>query len=154
VVVERRLDRWWNRATEDAAKECLFGKDVIVVSPAFAVELGGWDGASFVSEVEAEVVKFVGKYSAKTELTRILEIRDDNIRPYRIFKMNELEYGPYPEDAEEGDEEDLGTAAKGKEVVEGSEERVGLKWKALSAEGKVRKWAKGSGSLDEAETVS
>ncbi|KAL5681351.1 hypothetical protein ACJX0J_007736, partial [Zea mays] len=40
-------------------------------------------------------------------------------------------YGPYPEDTEEGDEEDLGTTAKGKEV-----------WKAL-------KWAKGSGALGE-----
>jgi hypothetical protein len=29
-----------------------------------------------------------------------------------------------------------------------------MKWTALSSEGKVRKWAKGSGSLDEAETVS
>lgn len=109
---------------------------------------------AFVSDVEAEAVKIVGKYSAKTEFSRSIEIQDGNICLNRVFEMRELEYGPYPEDAEEGDEEDLGTAAKGKEVVEGSEERVGLKWKALSAEGKVRKWAKGSGSLDEAETVS
>lgn len=71
----------------------------MVVSNAFAVELGSRDGATFISKVEAEVVKIVGKYSTKTEMTKILEIWDDNIRLNRVFEMNELEYGPYPKDA-------------------------------------------------------
>lgn len=37
----------------------------MVVSPGFAVELGGQDRVAFISEVEVEAVKIVGKYSAK-----------------------------------------------------------------------------------------
>lgn len=37
----------------------------MVVRPGFAVELGGQDRVAFVSEVEVEAIKIVGKYSAK-----------------------------------------------------------------------------------------
>ena len=51
-----------------------FHKDVVVVSPAFAVELGGREGVAFMSKVEEEAITIVGKYSSKTELTKSLEI--------------------------------------------------------------------------------
>jgi hypothetical protein len=65
---------------------------------------------AFVSEVEVEAVKVVGKYSSK----KTLEIRDSNTRLNRV-KLNELEYGPYPKDAK--DEEDSSANVKGKAVV-------------------------------------
>jgi hypothetical protein len=86
---------------------------------------------AFVSEVEVEAVKIVGKYSSKTELSKSLEIRDSNTRLNRVLKLNELEYGSYPKDAE--DEEDSSANVKGKDAVsEGddgkaaSEDFVGL----------------------------
>jgi hypothetical protein len=68
--------------------------------------------------------------------------------------MNELEYGSYPEDVEEGEEEDSSTTARRKEVIEGGEDRVCLKWKSLPTEDKMRIRAKGARSPDGAETTS
>lgn len=85
-----------------------------------------------MSEVETEAVKIVGKYSTKTEMTKSLEFRDGNIRLNRVFEMNELEYGPYPKDAEEGEEEGSGVTMNGKEVAESGDDSDGLKEKALS----------------------
>jgi hypothetical protein len=70
---------------------------------------------AFVSEVEVEAVKIVGKLSSKTELSKSLEICDSNTRLNRVFKLNELEYGLYPKDAE--DEEDSSANVKGKVAV-------------------------------------
>ena len=39
----------------------------MVQSPVFAVDLHGGDTTAFVREVEAEIVKIVGKYVPKTE---------------------------------------------------------------------------------------
>lgn len=96
----------------------------MVLSPAFAVVIGGHDGPAFASEVEAEAVNIFGKYSAKTEMTKSLEIHDGNIHLNRVFKMNELGYRPYPEDAEEGEEEDSSVTVKGKEVAKSGDDRV------------------------------
>lgn len=46
-------------------RSAFFKKDVVVVSPNFVVELGGQDGVAFISEVEVDAIKIVGKYSAK-----------------------------------------------------------------------------------------
>jgi hypothetical protein len=81
-------------------KNDIFKKDVMVVSPTFAIELGGQDGAAFVSEVDGEAIKFIGKYSVKIELTKSMYIRGGNIQLNRAFELNGLEYGPYPEDVE------------------------------------------------------
>ena len=70
----------------------------MVLSPAFAVELWGWDVFAFVREVEAEAVKIIGNYSAKTELTRSWDIRGLNVRLNRVFELNGLQYGPYPKE--------------------------------------------------------
>jgi hypothetical protein len=42
----------------------------MVQSPAFTIDLRGWDAVAFVKEVELEAVKIVGKYVLKTELIR------------------------------------------------------------------------------------
>jgi hypothetical protein len=39
----------------------------------------------FVREVESKVAKIVGKYSAKTELTRSWDIQGSNVRLNRVF---------------------------------------------------------------------
>jgi hypothetical protein len=44
--------------------------DEMVRSPAFAVDLRGWDAATFVRKVESEAIKIVGKYVSKTEMIR------------------------------------------------------------------------------------
>jgi hypothetical protein len=121
--------------------------------PAFAVELGGRDRVAFVSEVEAEAVKIVRKYLAKTEMTKSLETHDGYILMNRVFKMNELEYGPYPKDAEEGEEDDLVVTMNGKEVADCCDDRGSLKRKTLSTGGGVEEKAKGSKSPDEMETA-
>jgi hypothetical protein len=75
-------------------------------SPAFAIDLRGRDAATFVREVESVAVKSVGKYSVKTELIRRWDIRGSNVRLNRIFELNGLWYGPYPEggSADAGDD--------------------------------------------------
>lgn len=41
--------------------------EVVVISPPFTIELGGQDGVAFVSEVQAEAIKIIGKYVGKLE---------------------------------------------------------------------------------------
>jgi hypothetical protein len=68
-----------------------------VRSPAFAVDLRGRDAGAFVREVEAEAVKIVSKYAPKTETLRSWDIRGSNVRLNRVFELNHLSYGSYPE---------------------------------------------------------
>jgi hypothetical protein len=51
-------------------------------------------------------VRIIGKYSAKTELTRSREIHGSNVRLNYVFELNVLRYGPYPQEgsADAGDE--------------------------------------------------
>jgi hypothetical protein len=69
----------------------------LVRSPAFAVDLRGRDAAAFVHEVEAEAVKIVDKYAARTEILRSWDIHSSNVRLNRVFELNNLPYGSYPE---------------------------------------------------------
>jgi hypothetical protein len=69
----------------------------LVRSLVFAVDLRGRDAAAFVREVEAEAVKIVGKYAPKTETLRSWDIRGSNAWLNRIFVLNHLPYGGYPE---------------------------------------------------------
>jgi hypothetical protein len=78
----------------------------LVRSPAFAVELRERDAAAFVREVEAKAVKIVGKYASKAETLRSWDIRGSNVRLNRVFELNNLPYGPYPE-GDSGDTVDL-----------------------------------------------
>jgi hypothetical protein len=68
-----------------------------VRSPAFAVDLLGRDTATFVHGVEAEAVKIIGKYAPKIETLRRWDIRGSNARLNRVFELNHLSYGVYPE---------------------------------------------------------
>ena len=88
-----------------------------MMHPAFAIDLRGRDAAAFVREVESVAVKSVGKYSMKTKLIRSWDIRGSNVRLNRIFKLNGLWYGPYPEggSADAGDD-------RGKKVKTRSDE--------------------------------
>jgi hypothetical protein len=83
-----------------------FLENRMVLSPAFAIELQGRDVATFVREAEAEAMRIVGKYSARTEMTRSWDIQSSNVRLNHVFELNGLRYGPYPEEgsAEVGDE--------------------------------------------------
>jgi hypothetical protein len=76
-----------------------------VLSPAFNIELRGQNVVAFVWEVEAEAVRIVRKYSMKTEMPRNWDIRGPNVRLNRVFELNGLLHGAYPEDsAEAGDD--------------------------------------------------
>jgi hypothetical protein len=70
----------------------------LVRSPAFVVDLRGRDATAFVREVEAEVVKIVGKYVPKTETLRSWDIRGSNVRLNCVFELNRLPYVGYPGD--------------------------------------------------------
>lgn len=48
----------------------LFLKNLMMLRPAFTVELQGRDAVAFFREVEAKAVKIVGKYSLKKEMSR------------------------------------------------------------------------------------
>ena len=85
--------------------------DKLVRSPAFVVDLWGWDAAAFMRELESEVVKIVGKYAPKTEMLRSWDIRGSNVKFNCVFKLNKLPYGPYLE----GDSTDVGDD-RGKQV--------------------------------------
>jgi hypothetical protein len=106
----------------------------MVLSPAFAIEEWGWDAAAFVREVEAEAVKIIGKYSAKTELTRSWDIRGLNVRLNHVFESNGLRYGPYPKEGstDGGDE-------RGKKKVTVRENEGCSKGKAVVAATRKRK---------------
>jgi hypothetical protein len=69
----------------------------MVRSPVFVVYLCCRDSTAFVHEVEVEAVKIVGKYVPKTETLRSWDIRGSNVRINRVFELNHLSYGGYPE---------------------------------------------------------
>jgi hypothetical protein len=50
----------------------------MVRSPAFTVDLRGWDAVAFVREVESEAIKIVGKYMPKTEMIKSWDICRSN----------------------------------------------------------------------------
>jgi hypothetical protein len=60
---------WVGSRRSQASLDALLG-DRMVQSPAFTIDLRGWDAVAFVKEVELEAVKIVGKYVLKTELIR------------------------------------------------------------------------------------
>jgi hypothetical protein len=69
-----------------------------VQSPAFALDLRGWDLAAFVHEVEDSAVRIVGRYVPRTEGLRSWDICGSNVRLNRVFELNCLPYGGYPGD--------------------------------------------------------
>jgi hypothetical protein len=71
--------------------------DQMVRSPAFAIDLQGWDVVAFVWEVELEEIKIVGKYVPKTEILRSWDIHGSNVKLNRVFELNSLRYGSYQE---------------------------------------------------------
>jgi hypothetical protein len=58
------------------------------------------------------VVKIVGKYSTKTELTRSWDIRGSYVRLKRVFELNVLRYGPFLEGGYADARDDRGKKAK------------------------------------------
>jgi hypothetical protein len=69
-----------------------------VRSSAFALDLRGRDPAAFVREVEDGVMRIVGHYVPRTEALQSWDIRGSNVRLNRVFELNRLPYGGYPED--------------------------------------------------------
>jgi hypothetical protein len=69
-----------------------------VRSPVFALDLRGRDPAAFVREVEDGAMQIVGRYVPRTEALRSWDIRGSNVRLNRVFELNRLPYGGYPED--------------------------------------------------------
>jgi hypothetical protein len=97
----------------------------LVRSPAFALDLRGRDLAAFVREAEDGAVRIVGRYVPRTEGLRSWDIRGSNDRLNRVFDLNRLPYGGYPEEdaadhrgkkpmggTEEGPSQDAAPAAK------------------------------------------
>jgi hypothetical protein len=70
----------------------------LVRSPAFIVDLRDRNTTAFVREVEAEVLKIVGKYVPNTETLRSWDIRGSNVRLNHVFELNCLSYAGYPGD--------------------------------------------------------
>jgi hypothetical protein len=69
-----------------------------VRSPAFTLDLHGWDPAAFVREVEDRAMRIVGRYVPRMEALRSWDIHGSNVRLNRVFELNCLAYGGYPED--------------------------------------------------------
>jgi hypothetical protein len=65
--VDARQDR---EVGEVKIQSMLFLKNLLMLRPAFTMELQGRDAVAFFREVEAEAVKIVGKYSLKKEMLR------------------------------------------------------------------------------------
>jgi hypothetical protein len=108
--------------------------DQLVRSPVFALDLRGRDVAAFVREVEAEAMKIVGKYVSKMETLRSWDIRGSNARLNRVFELNHLSYGGYPE----GECADI-AGRRGKQAMPMADE--GPSWdKAPGAGAKKRKF--------------
>jgi hypothetical protein len=84
----------------------------MVRSPAFAIDLQGWDATAFVREVESEAIKNVGKYVPKTDMLRSWDIRGSNVRLNQVFELNSLPYGSYPEGDSTDAEDDRGKQVK------------------------------------------
>jgi hypothetical protein len=83
----------------------------LVRSPAFALDLHSRDPAAFVREAEDGAVRIVGRYVPRTEGQRSWDIRGSNDRLNRVFELNRLPYGGYP------DQDDVDRRGK-KPVVE------------------------------------
>jgi hypothetical protein len=86
--------------------------DQLVRSPSFAVDLRGWNLATFVREVEVEAARIVGRYVPKTKTLRSWDIRGSNVRLNRVFELNRLPYGGYP-----GDDDAIVGDRRGKRAV-------------------------------------
>ena len=67
-------------------------------SPAFALDLRGWNPTAFVRVVEVEAARIVGRYMPRMETLRSWDIRGSNVRLNRVFELNRLPYGGYPGD--------------------------------------------------------
>lgn len=65
--MDARQDR---EVGEVKIQSMLFLKNLLMLRPAFTMELQGRDAVAFFREVEAEAVKIVGKYSLKKEMLR------------------------------------------------------------------------------------
>jgi hypothetical protein len=89
------LARGW-AVGEVCPRQMPFRGGMLVRSPAFALDLHGWDPAAFVCEVEDGAVRIVGRYVPKTEAQRSWDIRGSNDRLNRVFELNRLPYGGYP----------------------------------------------------------
>jgi hypothetical protein len=83
-----------------------------VQSPAFTLDLCGRDPVAFVREVEDGAVRIVGRYVPRTEALRSWDIRGSNVRLNRVFELNCLPYGGYPED-----DADVAVDRRGKKLV-------------------------------------
>jgi hypothetical protein len=64
----------------------------------FALDVQGRDPAAVVREAEDRAVRIVGRYVPKTEAQRSWDIRGSNDRLNRVFELNGLPYGGYPEE--------------------------------------------------------
>jgi hypothetical protein len=62
------------------------------------LDLHGRDPAAFVREAEDGAARIVGRYVPKTEGVRSWDIRGANDRLNRVFELNGLPYGGYPEE--------------------------------------------------------
>jgi hypothetical protein len=69
-----------------------------VRSPLFVLDVQGRDPAAVVREAEDGAVQIVGRYVPKTEGPRSWDIRGSNDRLNRVFELNRLPYGCYPEE--------------------------------------------------------
>jgi hypothetical protein len=69
-----------------------------VRSPAFALDLHGRDPTAFVREAEDGATRIVGRYVPRTEGLQSWDIHGSNVRLNRVFELNCLPYGGYPED--------------------------------------------------------
>jgi hypothetical protein len=69
-----------------------------VRSSAFALDLHGRDLVAFVREAEDGAARIVGRYVPRTEGLRSWDIRGSNVRLNRVFELNCLPYGGYPEE--------------------------------------------------------
>jgi hypothetical protein len=84
----------------------------LVQSPAFTLDLRGWDPAAFMREVEDGAVRIVGHYVPRIEALRSWDIRGSNIRLNRVFELNCLPYCGYP-----GDDTTVAVDRRGKKPV-------------------------------------
>jgi hypothetical protein len=85
-----------------------FKEKSVVRGLAFIVELCGHDACVFGCEVKAETMKIIFRYSTNTKMPKSWDIRKSNIQLNQVFELNELPYGPYPEDALEEINEEVG----------------------------------------------
>jgi hypothetical protein len=83
---------------EVCPRQMPFRGGMMVRSPAFALDLRGRDPVAFVRETEDGAARIVGRYMPRTEGLRSWDIRGSNDRLNRVFELNRLQYGCYPEE--------------------------------------------------------